>query len=249
MPMRWARAIASAVSARGTLGLSAVTATARSPRATWAALATTVLSMPPLNATATRPRPRRISSKRSRLAARSGGSTMSGMHLILCCPSDLWVGQASNLTPAAGVSVERADLLLLDERLRFDDGVLFREGVERGEEDTLGPGFDLDAAEGSDRQAVVGLEVVQEAALAAAGKDLVVHVQEDLRRQRFDLKAHLVDDAVSARKGTAVLASQPVVQQATAFRQGLVGGRRHFREQDIGVFPGDDVAGACDAQG
>src|SRR5262249_14842387 len=56
---------------RGTLGLSAVTATAWSPSARKAALATTVLSIPPLKATAHEPSARRTSSKRSSLAASS----------------------------------------------------------------------------------------------------------------------------------------------------------------------------------
>ena len=57
---------------RATLGLSAVTATAWSPSASRAALATTVLSTPPLNATATRAIWHRLARSRSFLASSSG---------------------------------------------------------------------------------------------------------------------------------------------------------------------------------
>src|SRR5262245_62018786 len=83
MPMRRASSCASAISARGTLGLSAVIATARSASARCAAIETTVLSMPPENATATRFRLRRISSNRSRLAATSEGNTCSASISIM----------------------------------------------------------------------------------------------------------------------------------------------------------------------
>src|SRR5579871_374845 len=71
MQMRSASERASASSERGTLALSAVTATARSPSAKWAAWATTVLSIPPLNATAAPGISPRIASNRSRFAANS----------------------------------------------------------------------------------------------------------------------------------------------------------------------------------
>src|SRR5438093_7255461 len=73
MPIWAARSRAPAISERGTLALSAVTAMAWSPSAKCAALATTVLSMPPLKATATLFRLRRISSNRSCLASSSSG--------------------------------------------------------------------------------------------------------------------------------------------------------------------------------
>src|SRR5262245_19471015 len=71
MPMRAASSRASSSSARGTLALSPVTATARSPSASRAARATTVLSIPPLNATAAPGISPRIASSRSRLHANS----------------------------------------------------------------------------------------------------------------------------------------------------------------------------------
>src|SRR5581483_1629219 len=82
MPMSRASSFASASSDRGTLGLSAVTATARLPRARNAALATTVLSLPPLNATATPGSPPRTARSRSRFAASSDVSSGSAIQEV-----------------------------------------------------------------------------------------------------------------------------------------------------------------------
>ena len=57
------------------------------------------------------------------------------------------------------------------------------------------PGFDGDETERGDGQPVIGLEVVQQAALEAVAQDFVVDVQEDLRRQDLDLKAGLISHA------------------------------------------------------
>src|SRR5690606_14470807 len=59
----------------------AVTAIASSPRASCAAWATTVLSMPPEKATATRPYPRTVAISRSRIAASSGSFQSLTGHL------------------------------------------------------------------------------------------------------------------------------------------------------------------------
>src|SRR5688500_18049978 len=101
-------------------------------------------------------------------------------------------------------------LLLLDERLRFDDGVLVGEGVEGREDQTAGPRLDRNKAERRDREAVVRPKVVEQAALAAVGEDLIVDVQEDLRWQRLDLEAHLVVDAMGAGQSPVVLAAKAV---------------------------------------
>src|SRR6266478_4147804 len=93
---------------------------------------------------------------------------------------------------------------------------------------------------------MVGLEIVQQAALAAVRKNLVVDVQKDLGRQRLDLEAHLVVDAGGTGEGAVVFAPQPVVEQATFFRQVLVGGG-HFGQENVVVLPANDVAGAGDA--
>src|SRR5262249_26819077 len=75
MPIRAASRQASSNSARATLGLSAVTATARSPSAMRAALATSVLSIPPLKATATPPaHDRSTVRRRSALVEMSDGA-------------------------------------------------------------------------------------------------------------------------------------------------------------------------------
>src|SRR5437867_1394799 len=80
-------------------------------------------------------------------------------------------------------------LLLFDERLRLHDRVLFREGVKGVQQQAACASLDGDKAEWGHRQAVVGLKIVQEAALAAVGQDLVVDVQKDLGRQHLDLEA------------------------------------------------------------
>src|SRR5262245_19366412 len=89
MPISRPNRQASSISDRGTLALSAVTAILPSPNAKNAALATTVLSMPPLNATTTRRQARRISNKQSRLVISSGdsGNTAgSGIGVPWVCP-------------------------------------------------------------------------------------------------------------------------------------------------------------------
>src|SRR5437763_9157899 len=93
MPMSRASSRAVASSDRGTLALSAVTATVRSPSARNAAFATTVLSMPPLNATATPGTSARTASKQSRLAA------SSGLRLL----TDIWEVYQSPRTAVRGL--------------------------------------------------------------------------------------------------------------------------------------------------
>src|SRR5437763_8838998 len=99
---------ASATSARGTLALSAVTATARSPRARKAALATTVLSMPPLKATATpSAHARKTARRRSAFAAVSDGTAVmrgpaGGEYRQYIAPGDgLPLGAGGPLGPRA----------------------------------------------------------------------------------------------------------------------------------------------------
>src|SRR6266542_2030507 len=86
----------------------------------------------------------------------------------------------------------------LDERLGFDDGMLLGEGVEGGQEEAARAGLGGHEAQGSEGESVVGLEVVQQAALAAIGEDLVVDVQEDFGLERLDLEGGLIGDAMSA---------------------------------------------------
>src|SRR5262249_51812195 len=115
------------------------------------------------------------------------------------------------------------------------------------DEQAVGPGLDGDEAERGDRQPVVGAEVVQQAALAAVGQDLVVDVQVDLRRQGFDLEGGLVVDAVGRGEPAAVLAAEAVAEEPAALGQGLVGGGGDLGQVDVAVLEGDDVAGARDA--
>src|SRR5262245_49818601 len=61
---------------------------------------------------------------------------------------------------AHGLQPVSLPLLLLDERLRFDDGVLVGEGVEGADEQAAGAGLDRDQAERRQGQAVVRVEVV-----------------------------------------------------------------------------------------
>jgi len=93
---------------------------------------------------------------------------------------------------------------------------------------------------------MVGLKVMQQAALAAIGQDLVVHVEEYLGRQDLHLEICLIVDAVRARQGGAVFASQPIVEQPPPFRQAVVRGR-HFREMKIAKIPRNHVPSAGNA--
>src|SRR5438552_1687823 len=73
--------------------------------------------------------------------------------------------------------------------------------------------------ERSQRQAVVRLEIVQQATLAAIGEDFIMNVEEDFLREHFHLKTHLVTDAVGARQTTGVLPAQAIAEQATLIGQ------------------------------
>src|SRR5207247_214695 len=92
------------------------------------------------------------------------------------------------------------------------------------EEQALGARFDGNQSQGRHAQPLIGLEVVQEPAFLAVGQDLVVDLQEDLRRQRLDLEGGLVLDAVGTAQGPAVFAAELVAQQAAFLGQFLVGG-------------------------
>ena len=106
-----------------------------------------------------------------------------------------------------------ASVHFFDQRLGFDDGVFFGEGVKAIDEDALGPRFERDQAKGRDGQAMIGLEVVEQSAFGAVGENLVVNMHKNFRRQRLHLKARLVDDAVAQAKRGGVFAAQAVVQQ------------------------------------
>jgi hypothetical protein len=76
--------------------------------------------------------------------------------------------------------------------------------------------------------------------------DFVVEVLKGFRRHGFNLKARLIRDAVTARQGACVLAAHAEMQQAALLGEMLidVGDLGH---EDIGVFPRDHVARACNA--
>jgi len=93
--------------------------------------------------------------------------------------------------------------------------VLFRKGVEGGQEQAAGAGLDRHQAERRQRQAVVRLEVVQQAALAAVGQDFLVDVGENVRRHTSTGKWS-GSDAVGAGERAAVFAAQPVAEQPPA---------------------------------
>ena len=99
-----------------------------------------------------------------------------------------------------------------DERLRLDDGMFARKGVERGQTQAPRPTVGVDEAERRRVNAMLGWEVVQQAALLAVGSQLLLHVQENLRRQHFDLKADLIIDAVRTRQLAGVFVAQPIVE-------------------------------------
>src|SRR5947209_7571996 len=77
-----------------------------------------------------------------------GGSSEAGRS---CHPPKLHsIGRlrfGENRSLRCVIATARHILLLLDQRLRFDDRVLFGKGVEGGEEEAAGAGFDRDEAE------------------------------------------------------------------------------------------------------
>src|SRR5262249_11275861 len=93
------------------------------------------------------------------------------------------------------------------------------------------------------------LEIVQQAALVAVRQDFVVYVQENLRRQRLDLEAHLIADAEHTRDLVALLAAQLMIDKPALLRQKLIAGGGNFGKVNVAAFPGDDVPGPSDAHG
>jgi len=87
---------------------------------------------------------------------------------------------------------------------------------------------------------------VQQPALAAVDQDLLVNVQEYLRRQRLDLKAGLIGDVAGAADVAIVLAAEAIVEKAAFFRERLLAGG-DLREEDVGILPADDVPRPRDA--
>src|SRR5271167_4264341 len=76
--------------------------------------------------------------------------------------------------------------LLLDQRLRLDDRILFRKRVKRREKQAADARLGNHEAQRRDREAVSGLELVQDAALGAVRDQFVMHVEKMLLRQRLD---------------------------------------------------------------
>src|SRR5262249_47728274 len=99
------------------------------------------------------------------LAAGEGAHAAAKRKIIQANPRDYYRAGGGGWTGSGG-------LLLFDERLRLDDGVLVGEGVEGGQEQAARPRLDGDQAQRRQGQAVVRLEVVQQAALAAVRQDL-----------------------------------------------------------------------------
>src|ERR1051325_7508124 len=135
--------------------------------------------------------------------------------------------------------------LLLNQRLRLDDRALFGKRVKRREHQAIRPRFGDDITQGRDGQAVVGLKVVQDAAFAGVGEDLVVNVKENLLAQPLDLKTGLINELITTRNASRVLAAKVIAKEASLLRQRLlrVG---HFGQQDVLVLEGDNMAGARD---
>jgi hypothetical protein len=150
---------------------------------------------------------------------------------------------------ASAPRCERGLPAFFNQRLCFDDRVLGWEGVEGREKQSAATGLGADETERCHRQTIVRWEIVKEATFAAVGEDFIVNMEENLRCQHFDLEAHFVMDAVSAQHLAALLVSQLVMQEAAIFGQLLFGGSGYFGQVDVGVLPGDDVAGAGDADG
>ena len=114
---------------------------------------------------------------------------------------------------------------------------------------TAGPPFRGHEPKRSERQAVIRLEIVQQAALAAIGEDFIVNVKEDFLGKHLDLKAHLITDPMSAQQTSGVLPAQAIAEQAALIGQRLIGSGRDLCQDNVAVFPGDDMAGPGDSYG
>src|SRR5437764_7624360 len=109
------------------------------------------------------------------------------------CSSRLMEGIVGNMKGCfKPPTIEHHSPLAFDQRLRLYDGVFVREGVEGREQQIARPRFDGDEPEGGESQPVVWLEVVQQSPFGPVAEYLVVDVEEDLLRQRFDLETGLI---------------------------------------------------------
>src|SRR5437870_5133097 len=68
----------------------------------------------------------------------------------------------------------------------------------------------------------------------------------NIRRQRFDLEAHLIVHAVRTKQAIAMFAANAVAEQAPAFRLRLIGRGGDLGQEDVPIFPGNDMPGARD---
>ncbi len=117
--------------------------------------------------------------------------------------------------------------------------------MKGGEAKTARPRIGGDVSQRSEANLKRLGKVMQKAALAAVGKDFLVDEQEMLRRQRFDLKAHLVMNPVSASEAACLFLAQSIIEQSPPLRQRLVGRGGDFGEADVRIVPRDDVARAA----
>jgi hypothetical protein len=95
---------------------------------------------------------------------------------------------------------------------------------------------------------MIGLEIMQQAPLAAVGENFIVDMEKYFRRQHFHLEVHLVTNATGKSPGGALLAAKAITEQRPSLGQRLVGGR-DFRQVNIAIAPSDHVAGSSNPHG
>jgi hypothetical protein len=115
--------------------------------------------------------------------------------------------------------------------------------VERRDAQTICTGLGDDITERGNGKAVIGLEIVQDAAFLTVGENLVVNVQKNLLTHCLNLEARLVNEVVARRQPRGVLAAHVITQKPTAIGQILLG-IGYFGQQHVLVFKGQHMASA-----
>jgi hypothetical protein len=115
--------------------------------------------------------------------------------------------------------------------------------VKRREVQGAPLGFDDDVSKRCDGQAMIGLKVVQDAALGTVGENLVMEVVKDILGDGLDLEARLIENIVAAQKSPGVLAAHAIVQEAPFVGERLID-VGDFGQQHVVILEGDDMPGA-----
>ena len=105
------------------------------------------------------------------------------------------------------------------------------------------PRFDRNIPKRAQGKAVIGAVMVKKTALGPIGDQFLVHVNEDLRRQDFKLRAHLIAHAAHGVDGARSFALKSMSKNVSLTRKRMIAGRGDFGQMDVAHLPGKNMPG------